>query len=86
MCNGVVSDHKNKYEFSLRSSLQWPGERCVGLQQSYEYIRATDNGNQCRQTLSLLSSLHSAVVFLTVGGVTVVGTPLIAYSSDKNLT
>ena len=82
MCNGVVSDHKNKYEFSLQPSLQWPGERCVGLQQSYEYIRATDNGNQCTLSLSLLSP----VVFLTVGGVTVVGTPLIAYSSDKNLT
>ena len=54
----------------------------MGLQQSYEYIRATDNGNQCTLSLSLLSP----VVFLTVGGVTVVGTPLIAYSSDKNLT
>ena len=55
-----------------------PGVRCVGIQQSPAVLWihwATDNGNQCRQTLSLSLSL-SLVVFLTVGGVTVVGTPL----------
>ena len=51
------------------------------LQQSYEYIE----GEIMAISASRLS-LHSALVFLTVGGVTVVGTPLVAYSSDKNLT
>ena len=79
-----MSDHKNKYGFCLQSGYSDLG-RGVWVSSSpmntlEPQIMAISAGR-----LSL-SSLHSAVVFLTVGGVTVVGTPLIAYSSDKNLT